>query len=347
MGQGDSKWDPTWGRARSGHGRPPFGETIITAWHLDRPETEQTLETIEWEVLRARRSGAFVAPAGTGRTHLLRVVADWINPVQWESVYVPNPMFEYADLCPYIAGLTGGSPSDGANGLEKRLEALWAEGRSLLLLVDDAEHMPIATVEALLELAERHSPTLVLLFACMSGAVDSHPIFGRDRETFPVVRHEGVLAQTEVADYLRHRLDRSGTERALADRFDDTHCAELHAMSGGIVMRLHALAQVLVETPASSPDEAWQRFLDDDRGIIEFLADELPIPEAAPAPSDAHRRESALRAAAAHSEGEAHGHEPTLDPALAGAGLEPVTSPAAAAEAVEPGTEPEGREARR
>ncbi len=268
MGQGDSKWDPTWGRARSGHGRPPFGETVITAWHLDRPATERALESIEWEVLRARRSGALVAPAGTGRTHLLRIIAEWINPVQWESVYLPNPMLAFDDVCGLIFGLQGGRAAEGVCGLERRLEALWGEGRSLLLLVDDAEHMPEETVQALLDLAERHAPTLVVLFAVVESAAAEHPRFGADREGFPVILVEATLDEAEAGAYLQHRLSRSGTADELVARFTGEAMTTLHALSGGVATRLHTLAQVLVETPAEAPEEAWARFLEDERGII-------------------------------------------------------------------------------
>jgi type II secretory pathway predicted ATPase ExeA len=273
VGQGESRWDPKWGRGRSGHGRPPFGETVITAWHLERSATEEALEAIEWEILRARRCGALVAPVGLGRTHLLRVVGDRINPVQWESLYLPNPIFDFEDFCRFVLGLLDGLPKPGGGvaELDRRLEELWVGGRSLLLLVDDADHMPEETVRACLELAERQSPTLVVLFALRADTSTEHAVFGADREGFPVVAFDRPLDLDETRAYVAHRLARSGISHDLAARFGDRELEQLHVLSRGFPARLHALAQTLVETPVESPEEAWPRFLQDERGIIDWL----------------------------------------------------------------------------
>jgi len=285
VGQGDSKWDPTWGRGRSGHGRPPFGDTIITAWHFERSATDEALEALEWDVLRARRSGALVAPAGSGRTHLLRLLGEWINPVQWESVYVPNPIFDHEGLCRFALGLLDGNArpiADVSAELDRRLEQLWIEGRSLLLLIDDAEHMPEETLHACLEMAEKHSPTLVHLFA-VAGESHAHLMPHEERDDFPIVRLAQPFSEEETRDYVLHRLDRSGATGELRDRFTDEAVAHLHGLADGSLVRLHTLAQIYVETPAESAVEAWQRFLLDERGII-GLVDEMPSEEGAPEP---------------------------------------------------------------
>lgn len=352
MGQGDARWDPTWGRGRSGQGRPPFGATVITAWHVERPETAAALEAIEWDVVRARRSGALVAPAGFGRTHLLRVVAERINPVQWESVYLPNPVFDVAGLCRCVIGLHAGSAEpvgDPVAALARVLEGLWSEGRSLLLLVDDAEHMPERTLHGVLELAELHAPTLVLLFAARAEAVAGHPVFGSDRERFPVVRLEKPLDASEARAYVEHRLARSGASADLAARFGDQAIARLHALSGGEVARLHALAQLLVETPADGPDEAWARFARDERGLLELLA--VPADTGAPprpehdatraGPSDPPQDRSA------GWDEPAPAAPPERPDPLRGDAAPPPTEPAGGAVPSEPGSRPPPASSRR
>lgn len=280
VGQGDAAWDPTGGRGRSGHGRPPFGDTVITAWHLERPAITELLDDVEWDVLRARRSGALVVPRGCGRSHLLRIITERANPVQWESLYLPNPNLDLAGFARLVLGLLGTphAKDEPLGGLERYLDDLWAEGRSLLVSADDAETMPATTLRQLLDLASRRAPTLVLLFGLPDDAIEGTP-FGDLEEAWPVARLSSAMSLGETAGYLHHRLARAGAGREVADRFTSEVVEHLHAMSSGEPAWLHTLAQVLAETLADAADRAWSRFLRDERGILELASEAARLAE--------------------------------------------------------------------
>lgn len=291
MGQGDTEWDPTGGRGRSGHGRPPFGDTVITAWHRDRPAVTELLDTLEWEVLRARRSGVLTTPRGCGRSHLLRLVADRVNPVQWEAVYVPNPNVAAGEFLRLLIGLLGIAPGGLEPGavLEHRLDALWIEGRSLLVAIDDAETMPEASRRAVLDLAARRAPTIVFLFGLPDTAGDA-AAFVDGPAAPPVARLASAMTLEETAAYVHHRLRRAGAGPEVVDRFSDEVIGHLYAMSEGVPAWLHTLAQVLVETPVDAPTDAWSRFLRDERGILELASEAVRwLERAEQAASDAAR----------------------------------------------------------
>jgi len=296
---------------------------VITAWHVDRPATVELLESLEWDVLRARRTGALVAPRGSGRTHLLRVVSERINTVQWESVYLPSPNVDPADFGRMILGTLDPRPvvGDPEEALERRLQALWSEGRSLFVAVDDAETMSEATLRACLALAEKHAPTLVMLFAFPSDAEPSGVSpSAREFDALPVVRLGAPMSPEETASYLRHRLARAGTSPDIVGRFSDEVTLRLHELSGGEPFWLHTLAQIFVETPAESSAAAWDRFVGDERGILAMAMEAARVEHEPEGPEDADvagstQTEAAAAEAASGPEAEPHvtaGDEPEI-----------------------------------
>ena len=240
--------------------RHPFGETVVTAWHVERPETARVLAELERDVAGARQSGALLAAPGLGRTHLLRVFSERIDPTRWQCVYLPQARFDFTDLCRYIVATVQGTLSVDAPeaALRRILLEAWGEGRSLLVLFDDADSMPAETVRAWTKLTIEQVPGLLSLFVTRDEGIA--PCVAALEEGAPIVRFTAPMSETETFDYIMNRLARTGQSPELQARFNEAVVERLHAVSGGVPVRLNTLAQGYLDMPGETPEIAWRRF---------------------------------------------------------------------------------------
>lgn len=258
--------------------RLAFGETADPARHVRLAAGEALLDALVAWALRdgpGSTIAALVAPPGFGKTHLLRVLE---KRFEWEPtpaaqapsrftrdrvVYLPYASLSLLDLCDWVAGLlSSGShresaregrrgEADGATALAALLERARHETGPLLLLIDDADSMPEATLRGLVQaLARSRSPLRFVLAlnddsrsARMLAALDPLDPFEQFLRT--------PLDEQETEAYLRARLAGAGLDAELLDGLDPTTVGRIRALSGGVPRRIHRVVSALLE-----PDRA-------------------------------------------------------------------------------------------
>lgn len=155
-------------------------------------------------------------PIGTGKTtiarNLLANIADE-NIVAAQLVTTKLTPNELLDLvaAEFKISITGDSKSDVLQGIEKFLINLNKQGKRALLLVDEAQNLPVETVEELRMLSNFQLDNKPLIQSFLLGqeelkAIISAPDMEQFRQRIIASAHLKPLNVEEVKNYINHRL---------------------------------------------------------------------------------------------------------------------------------------------
>lgn len=228
----------------------PFNLTPDTEFFCDLPGHREALNVL----LIALQSGEgfikITGPVGAGKTLLCRKL---LNELQdpFVTAYIPNPSLTPAALHQAIADEFGikythntGQSRILAQINDYLLKAA-AQARKVVLIIDEAQAMPIDTLETLRLLTnletEKQKLLQIVLFgqAELDKQLQSKSIRQlRQRITFSY--RLSPLSRHQVGQYLHYRLSIAGNTHT--DLFTDRAIAALHRYSRGIPRLVNILA---------------------------------------------------------------------------------------------------------
>ncbi len=228
----------------------PFSLTPDTHFFFEYGHYRDALATL----LVALRSGeGFIkvtGEVGTGKTLLCRKLLNELDD-GFYSAYIPNPLLTPLGLIQAFAEELGLQlvPNESQHRISKaiteRLVQLHADGKKVVLLIDEAQAAPDRTLEALRLLTNLETEKRKLLQVVLFGQpelderLEQHAIRQlRQRITFsyrlPPIDQEGVDA------YVNHRLLMAGSNGGI--RFAPGATGLLHRYSRGIPRLVNILA---------------------------------------------------------------------------------------------------------
>ncbi|MBX9913161.1 MAG: AAA family ATPase [Pseudomonadaceae bacterium] len=153
---------------------------------------------------------------GTGKTLLCRALLNLLDPQKYQLAYLPNPCLSPLDLRQALARelrITDVESHDAMSlldALHHRLIELAAQGKSTVLLIDEAQALPDKTLEALRLLTNLETEQNKLLQVVL---------FGQPELDATLARHEfRQLLQRITFSYRLRPLDVTDTGRYLQER---------------------------------------------------------------------------------------------------------------------------------
>ena len=194
-----------------------------------------------------------VGEVGSGKTLLCRYLLNHLESLGWAAAYVPNPHLTPAALHQALhaelAGEAGDRPPPGdAHGLTKALEqrllALARTGARAVALIDEAQAMPLETLEALRLITNLETEKRKLLQIVLFGQPEldvrlADPSVRQIRSRIVFHDHITPLDPLETPVYLMHRVTQAGAAGPL---FPPAAAARLHRLSRGMPRLLNILA---------------------------------------------------------------------------------------------------------
>jgi len=261
-------------QATSAAVRRAFSETSDPGRHVPRPGTESRLDAL-WRWCQSEGIGstvaAIVAPPGIGKTHLLRVfesrrlredmardsgvaAANGLSRSARSVLYLPYAALSLPDLCQWVHGLLGlprpraAAASDADDDAMAALLALGGgASRPFVLLIDDADSMPSATLRALVHGLARECSPLRIVIALSDDSRATRMLAGLDSLRPLELPFREPLDEAETEAYLRARLTRTGLCPEVLDGLDRATVTRIRALSGGIPRRIHRVVMALLE----------------------------------------------------------------------------------------------------
>ncbi len=215
----------------------PFNNTPDTGFFFAHASCREALNTL----LVAARSGEgfikVVGEVGTGKTLLCRKFLSELDHRAFITAYIPNPYLEPMTLLFAVADeLQIAYPEDVNQHqllklLTRCLVGSYAAGRRVVLTLDEAQAMPVETLEALRLLSNLETERRKLLQIVLFGQPEldarlREPAVRQLKQRIGFACRLAPLDRAGVADYVAHRLNVAGytgprlfTERALARVF--------------------------------------------------------------------------------------------------------------------------------
>ena len=228
----------------------PFGITPDTSYTVITRSHQEALNTL----LVALGSGEgfikITGEVGTGKTLLCRRLLQAL-PEGSVSAYLPNPFLAPRTLQLALAeelGLTVSAESDDYHLLQSINRALLehaAADRQVVVCIDEAQAMPLETLESLRLLSNLETEKRKLLQIVLFGQPEldlllAQPSVRQLLQRIAFHYRIGGLAREEVANYLAHRLRVAGYRGE--DVFGSSAVRCLHKASRGTPRLLNILA---------------------------------------------------------------------------------------------------------
>jgi general secretion pathway protein A len=197
-------------------------------------------------------SGGFIqltGEVGTGKTTLIRSLLEQL-PDKAEIALILNPQLSSKEFLENICEELGvtvpetDSVRTVIGKLNSHLLKAHAEGRRIVLIVDEAQTLSPELLEQVRLLTNLETPTQKLLQIILIGQPELRDLLKRSEMRQIAQRitgryHLEPLSKAETATYVRHRLRVAGCQTAV---FTRSAMAELYRRSGGIPRLINVVA---------------------------------------------------------------------------------------------------------
>lgn len=232
-----------------GLAEPPFRITPDTGVFFAGARRGETLHALIYALTQGEGLVTVTGEVGSGKTMLSRMLTERLPPGV-ETVYIGNPSLAREDILPTLGeelglALVDGSRSALLRRIQEHLIDRYAQGRQVVVVVDEAHAMPTDSLEEIRLLSNlessRHKLLQIVLFAQTEldqrlGQRELRPL--RDRITYRF--RLAPLSREEVAEYLEFRLRQAGYRGPVP--FAPEAVRRLAQGSGGLIRRLNVVA---------------------------------------------------------------------------------------------------------
>jgi len=208
--------------------------------------SERHAEALAHLLYGINESGGFIqltGEVGTGKTTVVRTLLSRV-PHHADVAVILNPRVTPVEflltICEElglgIAAVDRDSVKQMVDALNRRLLSAHAEGRRIIVLVDEAQNLSIDVLEQVRLLTNLETPTQKLLQIILIGQPELRELLDRTdlRQLAQRITgryHLKPLSREETKGYVRHRLRVAG---AMQDIFTPAALVELHRLSQGV-----------------------------------------------------------------------------------------------------------------
>lgn len=229
---------------------PPFKITPNTDFFFSGGNRGAVLDALVYAITNGEGIIKVVGEVGSGKTMLCRMLQT-ILPERIESVYLANPSMAPEDVLHAIAfELQLKLPKNAdrlkvMQELQSYLLARHAEGRQVVIFVEEAQGMPLATLEEIRLLSNLETKQDKLLQIVLFGQpeLDENLNQSHIRQLRERITHSfnlGPLQTKDVGEYLIFRLRAAGYHGP--HLFSDAAIKKLSKAAQGLVRRVNILA---------------------------------------------------------------------------------------------------------
>jgi MSHA biogenesis protein MshM len=232
----------------------PFGLTPDTGFRFDGSAHQQALTTLRLALESGEGFVKVTGEVGTGKTLLCRTLLQALGAQTDDpsvTAYVPNPLLTPRELLRHLAAELElrchrrSASRDFFEAVEAALIAHAEAGRRVVLCIDEAQAMPVATLEALRLLSNIETGKRKLLQVALFGQPELDVVLARPecrslQSRIAFSAHLGPLDAAELRHYLAHRMVIAGWRGPEVFGFV-ARWALLQA-SGGVPRRINVLA---------------------------------------------------------------------------------------------------------
>ncbi len=232
-----------------GLSEPPFRITPHTDFFFDGADRGATLEALVYAVVHDEGIVKVSGEVGSGKTMLCRVLMERL-PAHVETLYLATPSLARDEILHAIADeldlkLPDGRTAVALRELQESLIRLYAAGRRVVVLIDEAHVMPDETLEQVRLLSNletnRHKLLQIVLFGQPElDATLAKASLRQLRDRITNSFRMRPLSEAEVGKYISFRMRAAGYRGP--DVFSPRALSLITRASGGLTRRINILA---------------------------------------------------------------------------------------------------------
>ncbi|MBT9489957.1 MAG: AAA family ATPase [Rubrivivax sp.] len=214
--------------------------------------SERHREALAHLLYGVQGGGGFVlltGAVGAGKTTVCRCFVEQL-PRSCQLAYIFNPKLSVPELLATVCeefGLpapAGGTVKDYVDPLNEFLLTSHAQGKSSVLIIDEAQNLSTDVLEQLRLLTNLETDTRKLLQIILIGQPElrdrlARPDMAQLAQRVIARYHLEALGEAETAQYVRHRLAVAGLQGALP--FDARALQRIHRLAHGVPRRINLL----------------------------------------------------------------------------------------------------------
>lgn len=196
----------------------PFGPTADSRFVYVGPSQREALASLYCGVTLDRSMLALVAPAGTGKTTLLRHLLNRLH-ASTRTIYLFQTLCGRDEFLEFFLGELGVEGPVTVSAIQRHAARLLADerrdGRRCLLAIDEAQNLPEETLEAVRLLTNLESQDGKLVQIILSGQPGLGEVLGRPalaalRQRIGIFARLSPLSIAGIREYIAHRLRVAG-----------------------------------------------------------------------------------------------------------------------------------------
>ena len=235
------------------HGEP-FLLTPDPRFYFESSVHSQAMAHLTYGLSRAEGFIVITGEIGAGKTTLVKHLLATLDNRRILSAHVVTTQLDSCDLLRSIAwafGLTD-VPSEKSsilNRLERFFESAHKSDFRCLLIVDEAQNLPVSSLEELRMLSNFQIGNVAPFQSFLVGqpqfrAVLANPALEQFQQRVIATYHLGPMNRQECSEYLFHRLQQVGWSKDPS--FDSVAADAIFNHTGGIPRRINALCTRLL-----------------------------------------------------------------------------------------------------
>ncbi len=263
----------------------PFQLTPDPRFYFDSATHRKAMTYLGYGLAQGEGFIVVTGEVGTGKTMLVGRLMSSIDRARLTAINLVSTQLEGEDILRVVALSLGVAADSAAKGqllarIERFLHEQARSGKRTLLIVDEAQNLPISALEELRMLSNFQFGGQALLQIFLLGQPEfrealAQPRFEQLRQRVIATHHLTAMSPDETGPYIMHRLACAGWKGA--PRFTQGAFAAFHRLSGGIPRKLNMLAaRVLLQGGI-------ERLVDMDTDVVEDVAADLASESIMPA----------------------------------------------------------------
>lgn len=240
-------------RSRFGFNTSPFTREFSIEQRFSLGFFDESLTALS-RAIENRMSAALIAPAGTGKTALLRALVHSLPEARYRVHYVKVTELSKRDMCREIAVACGAEPAGSYPMLVRRLQerflaATAVDGVRPVLILDEAQDLRPDVLSILRTLTNFEMDSRLVLSILLAGQTPLRDILKREMHEAITKRlahyaYLRLLSREEALRYIAHRCTIAG---ATTVPFDIRAHDALYEISAGNLRAIDSLALKALE----------------------------------------------------------------------------------------------------
>jgi type II secretory pathway predicted ATPase ExeA len=245
-------------RSRFNFNTTPFSREIAIDRRFALPHCEEAIESL-YQTIQQRESAALIAPAGTGKTLVVRALKERLPEARFNVRYVKVTGLSKRDMCREIAYAVG-CQAGGAlpflvRNLETHLDSQSTEGEATrpVMIWDDAHEIRNEALSLLKLITNYDMDSRLVVSVVLVGQPPLRRTLQRE-DLEDVARRIGhyaelrLLSREETRQYVEHRCAVAGN---VTPPFDDAAYEAIFEISRGNLRAIDQLAKKSLEIAAA------------------------------------------------------------------------------------------------